>query len=126
MKNMIKMDDIIAFIERAMKENLKMATDTQDYTNFSLCRIEVCKTADECVVFEIYKNDNCCGAKIRQGILSNWVDIEISEMDFALFKVEFLKAQEYAKNKVIKAFNDFFKDMDSRPTTINDLDDEND
>ena len=47
-------------------------------------------------------------------------------MDLALFKVEILKVKEYSENKVIEYFNNFFEEEDFKPTTINDLDNEDD
>ena len=69
-------------------------------------------------LIKIKKNNT---VQISKGLL-DWVDIEVSEMDVALFKVEVLNAEKYSKNKVIEAFNNFFEKDNSKPKTIDDLD----
>ena len=125
------MNDIIAFIEKAMKENLDIRTTHREWSsNFEEYVISIYNSNEELFVIQylstkenLNKKDNII--QISKGLL-NWVDIEVSEMDIALFKVEVLKAQEYSKNKVIEAFNNFFEKDSSKLTTINDLDNEDD
>lgn len=124
---MVTMNDIIAFIERAMKENLNIRTTHREWgPNFEEYVINIYNLNEDLFVIQ-YLNDKESSNKkgnsiqISKGLL-DWVDIEVSEMDIALFKVEVLKAEKYSKNKVIEAFNNFFEKDDSKPTTINDLD----
>ena len=125
------MNDIIAFIERAMKENFNIRTSHREWnSDFEEYVISIYNSNEELFVIQylstkenLNKKDNII--QISKGLL-NWVDIEVSEMDIALFKVEVLKAQEYSKNKVIEAFNNFFEKDSSKLTTINDLDNEDD
>ena len=120
------MNDIIAFIERAMKENLNIRTTHRKWgSNFEEYVINVYNSDEELFVIQ-YLNEEISNKKnnviqISKGLL-DWVDIEVSEMDIALFKVEILKAEKYSKNKVIEAFNNFFEKDSSKPTTIDDLD----
>lgn len=117
---MIKMDDIIAFIERAMEENLNIKTWIRgglgEYT------INVSKSNGDYITIS-YMDPN--SLKI---FTNPWdfVEIEVNEIDLALYKVTILKAGEYSRNKGIEYFNNFIDKKYSGPTTINDLDDEND
>ena len=128
---MVTMNDIIAFIERAMKENFNIRTSHREWnSDFEEYVISIYNSNEELFVIQylstkenLNKKDNII--QISKGLL-NWVDIEVSEMDIALFKVEVLKAEKYSKNKVIEAFNNFFEKDSSKLTTINDLDNEDD
>jgi len=120
---MVTMNDIIAFIERAMKENFNIQTFIKDYSKLEYS-IEIFNN-DEYLVFRAYSDSNSNHIQIIKEY-SNDVNIEISDIDIALFKVEVLKAQEYSKNKVIEYFNNFFEKDSSKLTTINDLDNEDD
>lgn len=123
---MVTMNDIIAFIEKAMKENLDIRTTHREWSsNFEEYVINVYNSDEELFVIQ-YLNEGSSNKKnsvikISKSLLG-WVDIEVSEMDIALFKVEILKAEKYSKDKVIEAFNNFFEKDNSKPTTINDLD----
>jgi hypothetical protein len=120
------MNDIIAFIERAIKENLNIRTTHREWSsNFEEYVINIYNSDEELFVIQ-YLHEGSSNKKnnviqISKGLL-DWVDIEVSEMDIALFKVEILKAEKYSKNKVIEAFNNFFEEDNSKPTTIDDLD----
>ena len=128
---MITMADIIAFIERAMKENLNIRTTHRKWgSNLEEYAINVYNSDEELFVIQYLNTEEKPSKKnnviqISKGLL-DWVDIEVSEMDIALFKVEVLKAQEYSKNKVIEAFNNFFDKEETRFKDINDLDNEDD
>jgi hypothetical protein len=126
---MITMADIIAFIERAMKENFEIRTTYRDWSSdFKEYVINIYNSDEDLFVIQYSeespnKKDNII--QISKGVL-DWVDIEVSDMDIALFKVEVLKAQEYSKNKVIEAFNNFFDKEETQFKDINDLDNEDD
>ena len=124
---MVTMNDIIAFIERAMKENLNIRTTHREWgSNLEEYVINIYNSNEDLFVIQYLNNKESLDEKnnsiqISKGLL-DWVDIEVSEMDIALFRVEVLKAEKYSKNKVIEAFNNFFEKDDSKPTTIDDLD----
>ena len=119
------MNDIIAFIEKAMKENLNIRTIHRECgSNLEEYVINIYNSDEELFVIhylhtDLNEKDNT--VQISKGLL-DWVDIEVSDMDIALFKVETLKAEKYSKNKVIEAFNNFFEKDNSKPKTIDDLD----
>ena len=125
---MVTMNDIIAFIERAMKENLNIRTTHRNWgSNLEEYVVNIYNSNEDLFVIQYLSSnkENVDGKsnsiQISKGLL-DWVDIEVSDMDIALFKVEVLKAEKYSKNKVIEAFNNFFEKDDSKPTTIDDLD----
>jgi hypothetical protein len=119
------MNDIIAFIERAMKENLNIRTTYRSWgSNLEEYVINIYNSNEDLFVIQ-YLNTDLNGkentVQISKGLL-DWVDIEVSDMDIALFKVEVLKAEKYSKNKVIEAFNNFFGEEENKVVNINDLD----
>lgn len=123
---MVMMNDIIVFIERAIKENLNIRTTYREWGSFEEYVINIYNSNEDLFVIQYLNTEGSSDKKnnyvqISKGLL-DWVDIEVSEMDIALFKVEILKAEKYSKNKVIEAFNNFFEKDDSKPTTIDDLD----
>ena len=124
---MVTMNDIIAFIERAMKENLDIRTTHREWdSNLEEYVINIYNSNEDLFVIQYLNTEKSLNKKdntvqISKGLL-DWVDIEVSEMDIALFKVEVLKAEKYSKNKVIEAFNNFFEKDNSKPKTIDDLD----
>ena len=124
---MVTMNDIIAFIERAMKENLNIRTTHREWgSNLEEYVINVYNSNEELFLIQYVNieespNKKNSSVQISKGLL-DWVDIEVSDMDIALFKVEVLKAEKYSKNKVIEAFNNFFEKDNSKPKTIDDLD----
>ena len=115
---MVTMNDIIAFIERAMKENLNIRTTHREWgSNLKEYVINIYNSNEDLFVIqylsaELNKNKKNNTVQISKGLL-DLVDIEVSDMDIALFKVEVLKAEKYSKNKVIEAFNNFFEKDDS-------------
>jgi hypothetical protein len=112
-----------------MKENFEIRTTYRDWSSdFKEYVINIYNSDEDLFVIQYSeespnKKDNII--QISKGVL-DWVDIEVSDMDIALFKVEVLKAQEYSKNKVIEAFNNFFDKEETRFKDINDLDNEDD
>ena len=115
---MVTMNDIIAFIERAMKENLDIRTTHREWgSNLEEYVINIYNSNEDLFLIQYLHtdlNENKNSVQISKGLL-DWVDIEVSDMDIALFKVEVLKAEKYSKNKVIEAFNNFFEKDDSKP-----------
>ena len=118
MEKKISMNDIIAFVEKAMKENLDIKVI--DYIENAAIRIY---GADNKYFGIDLFNDEYITLKGSHDVS---VEIKISEMDLALFKVEILKMKKYSENKVMEYFNNFFEEEDFKPTTINDLDSEDD
>lgn len=123
MEKTISMNDIIAFIERAMKENVEMHADIREFcNNFKEYLIEIYNNDEYSLIFKASLDDVDNKVQIIKPHF-NAVTIKISEMDIALFKVETLKVQEYSRNKVIEVFNTFFDKEDNRTKNIDELDD---
>ena len=118
MEKKILMSDIIAFIEKAMKESL----DIKIIECGQNVEIRIYGVDNKRFSIDLF-NDKYILLKGSHDIS---VVIKMSEMDFALFKVEILKVKEYSENKVIEYFNNFFEEEGFKPTTINDLDNEDD
>ena len=112
------MNDIIAFIEGAMKRDFQMEVFVSEKKDFS--------------IIYIYNHNNDY-IEIRQDrcnlcFLTRRLDpycIEnLSEIDILNFKMVLLKAKEYSKNKTLQFFDEFLGEEPSKKiTNINDLDD---
>lgn len=124
---MVTMNDIIAFIEKAMKENLNIETRIRESESYNQYIVYIYLNKERYITIEVFSDNkyNKRYVELRVTALDP-LTIEISEMEVALFKVEALKVQEYSKNKVIEYFNNFFDTDEAKPTTINDLDNEDD
>ena len=118
MEKKILMSDIIAFVEKAMKESLDIKVI--DYGQNATIRLY--GVDNKCFDIDLFNDEYI----ILRGSHDVSIEIKMSEMDLALFKVEILKIKKYSENKVIEYFNNFFEEEDSKPTTINDLDSEDD
>ena len=118
MEKKISMNDIIAFVEKAMKENLDIKVI--DYEENAVIRFY---DVDNKWFGIDLSNNECITLKGSHDVS---IEIKMSEMDIALFKVEILKMKKYSENKVMEYFNNFFEEEDFKPTTINDLDSEDD
>ena len=119
-KKKILMNDIISSIEKAIKENLHI----ESVVGNRFTSIVIYNPKNECLFID-YDSSNSSYIVISDNY-HNSIKIEVPEIDIAKFKVEAFKAEEYSNNKVIEYFNNFFEEEDSRPTTINDLDSEDD
>ena len=125
MEKTIKFEDIIVFIEKAMEKNLNIETTIiKSWDNFSEIHIYIYDTDESCISIRHISRYNDLITITKNRL--DCIDIEVSEIDTARFKVEVLKAQEYSKNKVIVYFNNFFAVEESKLTDINDLDNEED
>lgn len=122
MEMKIEFEDIISFIEKAIKNNLNIKTTVRNWGETSEVNITIYKDDDvySGIYIQHFSDKNHISLSVTRNYL-DWVDVEVSEIDIAKFKLEVLKAREYSKNKVIDYFNNFFKE-ESKPADINDLD----
>ena len=119
---MITINDIIAFVEKAMQENLNI----RKWDNFEELSITIYDPEEYPNGFSIscFSENNSSKIQMTE-TYSNWVDIETSEMDIAQFRVLVLKADEYSKNKVIEKFKNFFNnETREKILNINNLNDD--
>ena len=63
---------------------------------------------------------------IRTTNLGKTEELELSEEDVLKWKLLEIECNNYQNDIAIKEFNNFFDDEDFKPTTINDLDSEDD
>ena len=116
------MNDIIAFIDKAMDKNYIVCADI-DKNYYVMITINCSSDEDFLIGFRYARL--CDGTKsfIMSKRRFNEVEIEFTESDILKFELEALKVKEYSKNKLIDYFNDFFR-KDSKVIDINDLDNE--
>lgn len=116
MEKTISMNDVIAFIEKAMENNL-------DINMMSNVDLTIYESESKYITFWLSSENILAITKPR----CNEYRIEnISELDLSTYKYLCAKVKEYSKNKILKYFNTFFEEIDSKPRTINDLDNEDD
>ncbi len=109
---MIMMNDVIAFVDKAIKYNMYIETDGE-------CSITVINN-DKLVNFLL--EEDYVSVKTDNGIM----DFDITDKEGFQFKVLIENCVEYCEEKAFEDFNNFFKEEDSKPTDINDLDNEDD
>lgn len=116
MEKTISMNDVIAFIEKAMKNNL-------DINVMSNEGLRIYKSESEYITFWLLENV----LAIDKPKYNNEYRIEnISELDLSAYKYLCAKTKEYSINKALNYFNTFFEEIDSKPRNINDLNNEDD
>ena len=111
------MNDIIAFVKKAMNKNLKV--------EYSFGGISIYNNKKEIRIVQVYS----CDVKQTLIIVTNngkTHDLEMSEEDVLKWKLLTIECKNYQNNMAVKDFNDFFDKEDLKPTTINDLDNEDD
>lgn len=113
--------DIINFIQKAMENNLDIYVRDkgQSFTIWNLNRDMPIYIWGSCY-------DNKKEICIECSYLNTYRIKNISELDYSSFCYLGAIVEEYSKNKTVEYFNNFFKDEDSKPTNIDDLDDKED
>ena len=101
---MIKMDDIIAFIDKAIEKNIDIRVDTY-CLGLSVC-INPC--SEHSIRFEADFRDNIfklfyssCGQ----------IQLEVSELDLAEFKAKALKTKKYSEYRIEENFKNYFNNL---------------
>ena len=119
MEKKISMNDIVAFIEKAMKNNMLIKVYKEE--------IEVIKDDDNFMQITRIYNDKNIPQWIRLNYKGNCYPIEFDSFDFSTFEYLKARAQQYSKNKTLEYFNNFFDEENKvKEITINDLDNEDD
>ena len=112
---MVTMNDIVAFVEKAMENNLLIKVYTEV--------IEVIKDDDNYMQITRIRNDNDIPQWIRLNYKGNCYPIEFDSFDFSTFEYLMARAKQYSMNKTLNYFNNFFNET-VKEITINDLDSE--
>lgn len=112
----ITMNDAIAFVRKAMQNNLKIRNclfynglDIMDTNSENKIYIEL--------VFDSLRITTKSGEFFIN---------DLTEKDILQFKLIYEEAKSYQENNGIRDFKQFFKEDESRPSDINDLDDNDD
>ena len=120
---MVTMNDIVAFVEKAMRNNLNIEAYETQYNDGSQDNDIVIHLENDYFRFNLYTYGKTQYLTIYKDLNSFKIP-NISELDIANFRLLVLKAKEYSENKVLESFNNFFSNEEKN--IINDLDDEND
>lgn len=116
---MITTNNIIDLIQEAISRNKVIYTSKlgDDY------RIVIMEGYDKIAIYYQHKDKSLI---INYNQYDN-IEIKLSELGLAKFKLSLVEAREYSKNKTAEGVTNFFiKDVDSRPKDINDLDNDDD
>lgn len=111
MEKTIKFEDVIAFIRKAMNDNLKIEAPVESGES-----ITIYNSYGECFIFDTFKNIFYINTP------NGYFEINISNEDYNLYKVILDSVRNYIHDVGIKEFTDFFKDDENRVKDINDLD----
>ncbi len=101
---MIKMDDVIAFIDKAIEKNIDIRVDTY-YLEVSVC-INPC--SEHSIRFEADFKDN--SFKLFYNPYGQ-TQLEVSELDLAEFKAKALKTKKYSEYRIIENFRNYFDNL---------------
>lgn len=105
---MIKMNDVIAFIDKAIEKNIDIRVDTYC---LGLCdEISVCinPCSEHSIRFEAdFKNNRFKLFYSPYGQLQ----LEVSDLDLAEFKVKALKTKKYSEYRIEENFKNYFNDL---------------
>ena len=119
---MMTMNNVIAFIKKAMDNNLDISTIHSSCEEYGI----------EILINNNDTNRKYCNIRyfensiiIHLGCNSNNIYIkDISKQDLLLFKLLFLDVEEYSNKKSLEYFNNFFKKEDDKQIGVDDLDDD--
>lgn len=111
------MNDIVAFVEKAMENNLKMCAVNNDM-------IKIYKNPNESIKFWYFKNQ--ISIKVEICYLNMYEINNLNDLDISTFEYLCARVKDYSQNKTLEYFNTFFKDEEFQFKDINDLDDKED
>lgn len=104
---MIKMDDIIAFIDKAIEKNIDIRVDTHEF----LCdEISICVNprSEYSMIFEAdFRHNKFVLYNNPYGKLQ----LEVSDLDLAEFKAKALKTKKYSEYRIIENFKNYFDNL---------------
>ena len=117
---MVTMNNILAFVKKAMNDNLDISTFKDETTSYFTIEI---KGENKYCEVRLYDKNTII---IYLSGLNNICIKNIPEQDLLLFKLLFLEAEEYSNNKSLEYFNNFFKKEENKEIKVDDLDDDED
>lgn len=119
---MVTMNNILAFVKKAMNDDLDISTFKDETTSYFTYNIEIKGKNRYCEI-------RLCDKNIIIIYLPGLNNIRIKnvpEQDLLLFKLLFLETEEYSNNKSLEYFNNFFKKEENKEVKVDDLDDDDD
>lgn len=119
---MVTMNNILAFVKKAMNDDLNISTFKDETISYSTYIIEIKGENRYCEIRLCDKNIII----ISMPGLNNIYIKNIPEQDLLLFKLLFLEVKEYSNNKSLEYFNSFFKNEENKEVKVDDLDDDED
>ena len=131
MEKKIKFEDVIAFINKAIDTNCKISVYFYKELSHNILYIskEISKDEIKTKTVSWYEHDSKLYINLTSnGITENYGDyiIEVTnQKDILKWKILIENVIEYSHHKLEVEFDNFFN-IDSKPTTINDLDNEDD
>ena len=115
---MVTMNDIVAFVEKAMEHNLNM------YVSGSY--IKIFGRDDKNLEIWCFSEDTNRSIIIEQAGLNSYAINNLSDLEYSTYEYLCARVKEYSRNKTLEYFNNFFKEEESKLKDINDLDDKED
>ena len=116
MEKKISMNDVVAFVKKAMENNMELALSdcfSEIIIYFPNYNVNIWKSSKDHLSIHI--------GKLYPYIIDN-----LSDLDCATFEYLCATVKEYSQNKTLEYFNNLFKDEESKFKDINDLDDKED
>ena len=120
---MVTMNDIIAFVEKAMECNFNVKV-WGEYGEIDIIQ----KNPDKYIEIkpEWIERGTFKTIYINKPELNYYTLNNLTELEVASFKFLCARVREYSINKTLEYFNNFFKEEESKLKDINDLDDKED
>ena len=117
MEKKILMSDVINLVKESIKRKFRIECAFRSITIYN-------KEKEIDIIQGHHNNKEVL--VIRTTNLGKTKELELSKEDVLKWKLLEIECNNYQNDIAIKEFNTFFDDEDSRPTTINDLDNEDD
>lgn len=112
----ITMNDVIAFVKKAMQNNLKVR-NCLFYNGLEIMDTNL----ENKIYIELVFDSLRITTKSGEFYIN-----DLTEKDILQFKLIYEEVKSYQENSGIRDFKQFFKEDESRPSDINDLDDNDD
>ena len=122
-KNKITINSIIEFVHNAMHYNMRVNIDFYDFEDSQEWYFYIDNGKDYIrhIIKKTFKGDSIM-IESHTGTL--FLDITLSERDVLDLKTLSLDIKEYGEDKALSEFNNFFSNIEEKPTNIDDLDED--
>ena len=122
-KNKITINSIIEFVHNAMHHNMRVSKDFYDFEDSQewYFYVDNGKNYIRPIIKKTIKGDSIM-IESNTGILV--LDITLSDRDILDLNSLSLDIKEYREDKTLSEFNNFFSNIEEKPTNIDDLDED--